>query len=217
MKNVTGRMVRKLYINQVVMAVFGVIINMSAFFLMEGYFLVVLASLLAIGMYLFIIYDAMWNAGAKDASVRLRAEDAGLDKIKTPFYIVLFASLFNIAGAVFYAGFWIIVYMRDLTEGTAVLIGDAVYVIMNFANGMYTGFDIMLFPHPHATIPLEQIAEHIAIYGEPTIIQLTPPWFYFLIPVPLFITGILAYYTGASETKLLKILKEILGYKSENN
>ena len=215
MKNVTGKTVRKLYLNQVVMSVFGIIVISSASMFAKGNTFMVLASLLSVGLYLFIIYDAMWNAGAKDAAVRLRAEDANLDKIKTPFYTVLFASLFNIAGAVVYALLWLIIYVRDLTEGAIVLTGDAVHLIINFANGMYQGFAAMLFPHPHEILGLtnEQITEYVAIHGAPTIIEFTSPFFYFLIPVPLFVTGILAYYIGASETKLIKIL----GFKSENN
>jgi len=220
MKNVSGKMVRKLYINQIVMSIFGFIVGTSATLLMEGYTLMVLASILATGVYLFIIYDAMWNAGAKDAAKRLRAEDAQLEKIKTPFFIVLFASAFNIIGAIAYAILWVIVYTRELTEGAVSLIGDAVHSIMNFTNAMYTsGFAVVLFPHPYAGLGLAsgEFAEHVSIYGMPSIAELTAPWFYFLIPIPLFITGILAYYIGASENKLLNIIKQrlkILGFNS---
>jgi len=163
-------------------------------------------------LYLFIIYDAMWNAGAKDAAKTLRAEDAQLEKIKTPFYIALFASAFNITGAVLYLILRAIIYAQDLMEGAIVLIGDAVHLIMGYVNGMYIGFETMLFPHEHTGLTTEQILEHVAQYGEPTP-MFTGPWFYFLIPIPLFITGILAYYVGASETKLLKIF----GFKSDNS
>jgi hypothetical protein len=90
------------------------------------------------------------------------------------------------------------------------LIGDAVHLIMNVANGMYQGFAALLFPHPSIGLTMEELA----IAGTPSIAELTAPWFYFLIPVPLFITGILAYYVGASETTLRKILTEI--FKSAN-
>ena len=209
MKNVSGAIVRKLYINQVVMSVFGVIVIAAAELFM-GEPLMVLASLLAIGVYLFIIYDAMWNAGAKDAARKLRAEDAGLDKIRTPFYTVLLASLFNLGGAFIYLILRGVISAGDLTEGAIVLAGDAVHLTMNFANGMYNGFAAMLFPHPLIGLTMEEIAVH----GAPTIAELTEPWFYFLIPVPLFATGILAYYVGASETTLRRILAEI--FKSAN-
>ena len=212
MKNVSGAMVRKLYINQFAMSVFGVIVISAAAFMGEP--LMILASLLAIGVYLFIIYDAMWNAGAKDAAKKLRAEDAGLDKIRTPFYTVLLASLFNLAGAFIYSVLRGVISAGGVRDGGLVLAGDAVHNIMNFANGIYNGFAAMLFPHPHYGLTGEQIAEHNAIYGVPTIAELTEPWFYFLIPVPLFAAGILAYYVGASETTLRKILAEI--FKSAN-
>ena len=212
MKNVSGAMVRKLYINQVAMAVFGVMVISAAAFM--GDELMVLASLLAIGVYLFLIYDAMWNAGAKDAARRLRAEDAELDKIRTPFYIVLFASLFNLGGALIYLMLRGAISAGGLTEGALVLAGDTVHIIMNYANSIYNGFAAMLFPHPHYGLTAQEVAELNAIYGRPTITELTEPWFYFLIPVPLFATGMLAYYVGASETTLRKILAEI--FKSAN-
>jgi len=211
MKNVTSKMVRKLYVNQVIMSVFGIIVISSASLFMEGYAFTVLASLLAAGLYLFIIYDAMWNAGAKDAAKTLRAEDAELEKIKTPFYIVLFASAFNLIGACVYLILKTVIYAQELTEGALVLIGDAVHLIMGYANGVYIGFETMLFPHPHTGFTGEEIMEYVAQYGEPAP-MFTGAFFYFLIPIPLFVTGILAYYIGASETKLIKIL----GFKSEN-
>lgn len=202
MKNVNGKIVRRLYLNQVVMAIFGVIVITSASFLMEGNVLVILASLLSIGLYAAVVYDAMWNAGAKDAAKTLRPEDAQLDKIKTPFYIALFASAFNIIGAVAYAVLWLAVYTRSLTEGALVLISDAVHLILNYANGIYSGVASMLFLHPLAGLTGEEIAAIRAIDGAPLITELTAPWFYFLTPIPLFITCIFAYYLGASEMKL---------------
>ena len=90
-----GGSVVKLYINQIAMSVFGLMV-ITAAGSREGDLLIILASVLAIGLYLFIIYSMMWEAGAKAAAKRLKAEDAGVKKIETPFFIVLFGSTVNI-------------------------------------------------------------------------------------------------------------------------
>ena len=204
-KNVTAKIIRKLYINQFVISIFGVIVTTSASLYLESDGGMIIAALFAAGLYLFIIYDAMWNAGAKDAASRLRAEDAGLEKFKTPFYICLFAGLFNFIGGFIYLILKLIISARELTEGGLALAGDAFHLLMSYANGMYLGFESLLFPHPHAGLNREQIDAAIELLGSPAP-MITAPYYYFLVPVPLFITGILAYYVGASETKLLKIL-----------
>lgn len=208
MKNVTGKTVRRLYLTQLIMSVFGLIVIFSADLFMEGRLLTVLASILAIGLYSAIVYDAMWNAGAKDAAKRVRAEDVQLEKITTPFYTALYASAFNIAGAVVYAVLWTVIRADELTEGTAVLAGDAVHLIMNYANGIYIGIQDILFPHPFGGLTAEQIMDWREIYGDPLITGLTAPWFYFLVPVPLFAVSIFAYYLGASEISLSKLLAQ---------
>jgi hypothetical protein len=205
MKNVTGKAIGKLYINQFAISIFSWMILLSAG-ATESNALIILASLLAIGVYLFIIYDMMWNDGAKAAAKTLRAEDAQINKIKTPFLIILFGSAFNILCAVLYLILKIYIYANELTEGYIVLFGNNIlYLLIKLANGMYSGFDAMLFPNPNIGVPVE---DWIAVAP-----MLTEPYFYFLIPVPLFITGICAYYLGASELKLAKIL----GFKSNKN
>ena len=206
MKNVSGKTVRRLYLNQIVISVFGVIVITAASFM--GNAVIFLASFLAVGLYLFLVYDAMWNAGAKDAAKRLSAADAQVEKVKTPFYTVLFASAVNIINAVIYAILWNVIYADDLREGGVALIGDAMHQIIGFANGMYIGFERMIFPHPHVGLTVDQSNEMFAVYGSPPITELTAPWFYFLIPAPLFIAGIGAYYIGASEMKLRDIFNK---------
>lgn len=203
MKNVTGKAVGKLYINQIAMSIFSWMILLAAG-TSESDVLIVLASLLAIGLYLFIIYDMMWNEGAKAAAKTLRKEDAQIEKIKTPFLIVLFGSAFNIICAVLYLVLRTYIYANDLIEGYIVFFGNNIlYFFIKIANGMYSGFDTLLFPNPNVGVPVEEWVEVAPM--------LTEPYFYFLIPIPLFIVGIYAYYLGASELKLLKVL----GFKSD--
>ncbi|MCL2099227.1 MAG: hypothetical protein FWH24_02170 [Oscillospiraceae bacterium] len=204
MKNVTGRTIRKLYVNQLIMSIFGIIVVTAASLADEA--LKVPASLLAAGLYLFIIYDAMWNNGAKDAAVRLRAEDAQLEKIKTPLFTALFASVFNLTGAAAYLILRTLVFARELTEGALVLAGDAVHLIMGYTNGMYLGFETTIYPHPHTGLSFEEIADLIEQTGAAPMF-VTAPVFYFLIPIPLAAASIFAYYLGASEKKLTDLLR----------
>ena len=234
MKNVNAKIIRRLYLNQLVIAIFGVVVITASSFM--GGVLVFGASLLAMGLYLFLVYDAMWNAGAKAAARRLSAEDAQLEKIKTPALIALFASAFNLANAVIYAVAWGVIYADDAMQSTAnanaaireairaamhanqtvqaageevtggiVLLGDAIHLIMHYVNGMYIGIQDMLFPHPFHGLPNTIVLD----LPSPIITELTAPWFFFLIPVPLFAVGILAYYLGASETKLSTLLSKL--------
>ena len=208
MKNVQGKIVRRLYLNQFVMAIFGFMV-VGATGITENVLLIVLASILAIGLYLFLIYDIMWNAGAKDVAKRLRPEDAQVEKIKTPLITLLFASALNIICAILYAISWVSISANELTEGGIVLLSDIVRNIIGFTNTIYWGIDALLFPHPLTGIPYEEMVIIEELYGLPTIVELTPPYFYFLYPLPLILIGILAYYLGSSEMKLSSILRQL--------
>jgi hypothetical protein len=200
MKNVTGKAVSKLYINQIAMSAFSWMVLMASG---SSNILVVLASIVAIGLYLFLIYDAMWNEGAKAAAKTLRAEDAGIEKIKTPLLIALFGSAFNIVCAVLYLIFKIYITANGITEGYAVFFGNGILsLIIKFTNGMYAGFEALLFPNPNIGLTMEE-----AVPVEP---MLTAPYYYFIMLIPLYVTVVLAYYLGASEISLLKKL----GFKS---
>ena len=208
MKNVQGKVVRRLYLNQFVMAIFGFMV-VGATAITNNLTLVILASILAIGLYLFLVYDVMWNAGAKDVAKRLRAEDAQVDKVKTPLITLLFAGAFNIAGAIAYAVFWVVIYAQELTEGWIVLASDGVRLTIGLTNTLYWGIDALLFPHPFTGMPYEEMIVLRELYGPPTIIELTPPYFYFLFPIPMVIAGMLGYYVGSSEMKLSDILRKL--------
>ena len=203
MKNVQGKTVRRLYLNQFVMSIFGFMV-VGATAVTENLTLIILASILAIGLYLFLVYDVMWNAGAKDAAKRLRAEDAQVEKVKTPLITLLFAGVFNLIGAVAYAIFWVVIYARELAEGWIVLASNGVRLTIGLTNTIYWGIDALLFPHPLGGISYEELA---GIENMPTIIELTPPYFYFLFPIPMIIAGMIGYYVGSSEMKLSDILK----------
>jgi len=191
-----GYSVLKLYINQIAMSVFGIMVVMAS---AQSDLLILLASFLAVGLYLFIIYSMMWEAGAKAAAKTLRAEDAGVKKIKTPLLIVFFGSLFNILGYTLYAVMKIYVSINDIAEGEAAFFGNTVWLVMRMLNAIYMGFEALLFPNPN----IELIAA-----GNETVsnIMYTPPYYFFLTLIPLFLVGVAAYYLGGSEISILKKL-----------
>lgn len=197
---VNSKSVLKLYINQIAMSVFGIMVIMG---LGRNELLVGLTSLLSVGIYLFIIYNMMWEAGATAAAKTLRAEDAGIKKIKTPFLIILFGSVLNLLFYIVYTVMQIIVSVNNITEGDLAFFGNIIYIIMRLINSIYMGFESLLFYNPDAII----------IEENTVLIMQTPAYYFFLTLIPLFIVGIAAYYLGACEISILRKL----GFKPKNN
>ena len=195
-----GRAVAKLYVNQIAMSIFGIMVivapNLSDLFLLP-------ASFLAVGLYLFIIYSMMWEQGAKAAAKTLRAQDSGVRKIKTPLLIVFFGSLLNILCYSLYAVLKIYVLANDIAEGEVAFFGNMVWHAMRLLNSIYMGFEAMIFPNPNIGLP--EGAEAVSN------IMYTPPYYFFLTLVPLLLTGVAAYYLGGSEISILRKL----GFKTK--
>lgn len=183
--NINGKSVIMLHINQLAMSVFGLMV-IGAAGASEGNLLLLLASVLSIGLYLYIIYSMMWEAGAKAAAKTLKAEDAGIKKIKTPFFIVLFGSTLNIILYVIYTVSKIYASVNNLTDGNAVAVGGMMEIIIKMTNAIYMGFEAILYT----------VNE----------IMRTPPYYFFLTLIPLFVVGITAYYLGASEISIMRAL-----------
>ena len=83
----------KLFLNQIVMSVFGLVTVMAT---TASVPLTILCAVLGIGLYIFLIYNMMWEIGAKD---RIRA-DAGRYEYSAfkPFKMGLIAGCVNFAG-----------------------------------------------------------------------------------------------------------------------
>ena len=201
-----GRFVIRLYLNQIVMSVFGLMV-ISAAVASENNNLIFLASLAAVGLYLYIIYFMMWEAGAKAAAKRLNAEEAGVKKIETPLLITAFGSLLNTALYLVYTIIYIYVSANNITniQHGAASYGNLIELIIKMINAMYMGFADLLFPNPNYELFMS---------GEETIsiIMHTPPYYFFLTLVPLFVTAVTAYYLGGSEVSILRKL----GFKQSN-
>ena len=196
-----GKAVVKLYVNQIAMSVFGIMVTFAS---AQSDLLVLLASFLSVGLYLFIIYSMMWDAGAKAAAKTLRAEDSGARKIKTPFLIVLFGSLFNILCYALYAVLKIYAAAKDIAEGGVAFFGNALWIAMRMLNGIYMGLEASIFPNPNIGLAEGEVPVSIVMF--------TPPYYFFLTLAPLFLTGIAAYYLGASEISILRRL----GFKTKH-
>jgi len=203
---VNSKSVMKLYINQVAMAVFGLMV-IGAAAGSESNTLVFFASLISVGLYMFIIYSMMWEAGAKVAAKTLRAEDSGVRKIYTPFMIVLFGSVFNIFCYVNYMILQIYVSVNNITDTAAksMSIGYLIERIMRMLNSAYMGFEMLIFPNPN--IELHEKGEELI-----NTIMYTPWYYFFLTLLPIFAVGITAYYLGGSEISILRKL----GIKTKN-
>ena len=206
--DVNSRSIVNLYIDQIVMSVFGlmVVFAVAPKDINDSSILILLASIVAVVLYLVIIYSMMWGAGAKAASKTLRAEDAGIHKIRTPFLIVLFGSLFNILGYATYAILKLIYSFNSIPEGNVASFGNFVWHFMRMINGIYMGFETFFFPNPYLGSALDITAENTEL------IMHTPAYYYFLTLIPLLVIGIVAYYLGASEISILKKL----GFKVNN-
>jgi hypothetical protein len=189
---------------------------------MDNPAMIFLASAVSVGLYLFIIYSMMWDAGAKAAAKTLRAEDAGVKKIKTPFFIVLFGSAVNITlyliytlSRIYSAANGLIKsdgqgYIAVEENAASVGAGGLSELIATMINSIYRGFADLLFPNPN-------YEQFIAESGENVYIMLTPPLYFFLTLLPLFIVGIGAYYLGASEISVTRKMGVKLKHKNISN
>ncbi len=83
----------KLFLNQIVLSVFGLVTVMAT---TASVPLTIVCAVLGIGMYVFLIYNMMWEIGAKD---KIKA-DAGRYEYKAvkPFKMALIAGCLNFAG-----------------------------------------------------------------------------------------------------------------------
>ena len=83
----------KLLLNQIVMSVFGWITAMAT---LSSVPLTIVCAVLGIGLYIFLIYNMMWEIGAKDS---IKASAGRYEyKAKKPFVMAIKAGILNLAG-----------------------------------------------------------------------------------------------------------------------
>ena len=112
------------------------------------------AALFSVAFYLFLIYTAAWDSGAKQ-----RIKDTGAsgaknadrkNALKGSIVLMLLINAHNILLVLAYSICKVIYLTSTATfEGTAVTIGNLSHVILKFIWGMFTGFEMLLFPDPN--------------------------------------------------------------------
>jgi len=98
----------------------------------------------------------------------------------------LFGSVINIIIYLIYTFSRIYSLTNNLTEGKSVEIGGLMEIIIKMTNSIYMGFEAILYTE--------------------NVLMRTPPYYFFLTLIPLYIVGIGAYYLGASEISIMRKL-----------
>lgn len=192
-----GKVIKRLYVNQFVMAIFSVMVLFAS---AQSDTLLLLASLLSIAIYMFLTYNLMWEAGAKVASKHMTVNVSN-DNIKEAFMLVLKGSIINFIGAAAYLASKIYLITQNITtnsdDNIGVFIGNIVWTVIRFINAMYWGIEVLLFPNPNTGLPVGEATVEFAPL-------LTPPYYFFIIMLPMIITGVCAYMLGVSEYSILE-------------
>jgi hypothetical protein len=162
----------KLFINQIVLSVFGTALTLAAAGENRAG-LRVGSSIFAILFYLFIIYFMMWELGAKD-SHKIERKDEGQTRA-AGLYMGLVASSVNFLLA-------ILIMLGSLIQHEAFgSIGAVSKLIALLTEGMYTG------------------VLAITVNGSP-LNNLWP--IYFALPLPLLLVAGLSYYAGSKNFRI---------------
>lgn len=165
----------KLFLNQIVMSVFGIMLWMAA---LANKPLLLAASIFSVLFYLFINYSSLWELGAKD---KIRVDAGRLTAMpKKGVYIALGAALPNIILTILIGIGVVIDTAASQTMGTIC------NVIVRLVNGMYLGI-------------IDCIK---AAVFEDTPLLSDIWWWYFIINIPALFVGWLAYFLGSKNIRI---------------
>ena len=131
-----SRLISKLFINQIGMTIFGTVLTVAAYMAAKGKGAFLLGvSLFAIAFYLSLVYNVMWDAGARDT---IRIDTGRMEK--TPFYalrVASFAAIPNFAlGLLLLIGFFF-GYVLILSFGQ--LLYGIMRILVPVLQAMYAG------------------------------------------------------------------------------
>ncbi len=181
----------KLLVTQLGMTMFGTMLVFTAYAVPNSMtrvdgkitefgstFLIV--SLAAIALYLFIIYNHIWEKGAKD---RIKVDGGRMDKqILKGLYLSLVANSLNILlGIVMCCTYYLFDFNGSPTLFAYQLYGSA-NSIARIIQGMYTG---------------------LILYISPTV-NGVPPYVFLLITLPAILVTTVGYYRGFNNQRLFK-------------
>lgn len=176
--------IAKMLVTQIAIAVFGIALAIATGSkstsenpeIVQPATMQIVTSTAAIAFYLFLIFIALWEIGAKDAGKFQRGEP-GVSRL-TGFYMALVASLPNFLVAICVT---LGTFLSDISFFSS--LGGIAATIGLLIEGMYTGL----------------LA--IRIGGTP----LNSMWFmWFVIMLPMILTATLGYIAGLYEIRLFK-------------
>ena len=168
----------KLFITQIALGLFGGVLALAT---STNDILLWVAGIGSVLFYLFLIYVAVWEIGAKDRI----SIDLGKAK-KRPyvgFLITLIANVPNIIVASIYAICW---FISKGAEGAATNIASFMRVITLFIEGMYYGLMTAIGIGPNSFW-----------------------WAYFVIVIPAVLVGGVAYILGTMNAHLTKMMEPL--------
>ncbi len=169
----------KLFLNQIVMSVFGTILCIST---SSNTPLLVASGILSICMLLFIDYTFIWEIGAKD---KIRIDGNRLKPMPTKGLFIGICG--NIPNIILTLLIGIGAILNSAAGQSIAVVCDP---IMRLINGMYLGIFVTVYNkiYPAGT-------ELINYW-----------WWYFIIMLPVILTCFLAYYLGSKGIRISALL-----------
>ncbi|MCQ2385104.1 MAG: hypothetical protein MJ078_00275 [Clostridia bacterium] len=172
-KENTG-VVIKLFVNQIGMTIFGLVLTMAT---VKIGMMTLYVSLFSILFYLFLIYTAMWEQGAKDA---IKVEAGRLKKDSMfGFKAGFWAAVPNFFGAFLLLIFYLFGYL--LTEGAW---AQEAFGVMNIILPLFQAMYVGLFSAVREVISVREVE-----YGVTTLL-------YVLSSLPMMLVSMGAYVMG---------------------
>lgn len=135
-------LISKLFINQIGMTIFGIVLTMAVNMAAKGKSVFLLCvSLFAVLFYLALIYNVMWDAGARDI---IRIENGRQPDSKLyAFKVSLFASVPNLFFALLMLIGFVLGYVLEWSFG--VLLYGITHIFVGLFESMYAGcFSVIL-------------------------------------------------------------------------
>lgn len=173
-----SRIISRLFINQIGMTIFALILTMAASQAAKDNNLVlVLVSVFSILFYLCLIYNVMWDEGARNI---IRINAGRMKKsVAFPFTVALIAASPTLLLVALMALSGLVGYIFDVAFLKNVL--DVIYIVIASLHAMYIG----LFSWLISLLPAVEMWKDFMAVG-----------LYFLAPLPMILVSAGAYFLG---------------------
>ncbi len=172
-----SRLISRLFVNQVGMTIFGLILTMAVMRASENNGLLIMAvSIFSIIFYLCLIYNVMWEEGARNI---IRINAGHRDYIRAfPVKVALLASVPNLV----LAALLFVSYLLGYSAGAALF--RTIYGVLHIILGAFEAMFVGLF-----SVILERFSDLSVRYLMACVL-------YFLSSLPMILTSLLAYTLG---------------------